>query len=75
MEGCVNGMTTEESKAEMPISVRPKRGVLEGLWIRCPQCKAAIFRKEAEARLNLCPERTYHFYLPVACPHFLYQVL
>lgn len=43
---------------------RQKRGVPEGLWIRCPQCKATIFRKEAEARLNVCPECDYHFYVP-----------
>jgi acetyl-CoA carboxylase carboxyl transferase subunit beta len=41
-----------------------KRGVPEGLWIRCPQCKATVFRKEAESRLNVCPECAYHFYLP-----------
>jgi acetyl-CoA carboxylase carboxyl transferase subunit beta len=41
-----------------------KRGVPEGLWIRCPQCKATIFRKEAESRYNVCPECHYHFYLP-----------
>jgi acetyl-CoA carboxylase carboxyl transferase subunit beta len=41
-----------------------KRGVPEGLWIRCPQCKATIFRKEAESRFNVCPECTHHFYLP-----------
>ena len=43
-----------------------KRGVPEGLWIRCPQvnCKATIFRKESEARFNVCPECDYHFYLP-----------
>ena len=41
-----------------------KRGVPEGLWIRCPQCKATIFRKEAESRCNVCPECNYHFYLP-----------
>src|SRR5438132_8825530 len=41
-----------------------KRGVPEGLWIRCPQCKATIFRKEAESRCNVCPECQYHFYLP-----------
>ncbi len=41
-----------------------KRGVPEGLWIRCPQCKATIFRKEAEGRYNVCPECQYHFYLP-----------
>jgi len=43
---------------------RPKRGVPEGLWIRCPQCKATIFRKEAEGRFNVCPECDYHFYVP-----------
>jgi acetyl-CoA carboxylase carboxyl transferase subunit beta len=43
---------------------RPKRGVPEGLWIRCPQCKATIFRKEAESRFNVCPECAHHFYLP-----------
>jgi len=41
-----------------------KRGVPEGLWIRCPHCKATIFRKEAESRFNVCPECAYHFYLP-----------
>jgi acetyl-CoA carboxylase carboxyl transferase subunit beta len=43
---------------------RRKRGVPEGLWIRCPQCKATIFRKEAESHFNVCPECNYHFYLP-----------
>jgi acetyl-CoA carboxylase carboxyl transferase subunit beta len=46
------------------MTMRPKRGVPEGLWIRCPQCKATIFRKEAEGRFNVCPECAYHFYLP-----------
>jgi acetyl-CoA carboxylase carboxyl transferase subunit beta len=42
---------------------RPKRGVPEGLWIRCPQCKATIFRKEMESRLGVCPECDHHFYV------------
>jgi acetyl-CoA carboxylase carboxyl transferase subunit beta len=45
---------------------RPKRGVPEGLWIRCPQCKATIFRKDAEDRFKVCPECGYHFALPAA---------
>jgi acetyl-CoA carboxylase carboxyl transferase subunit beta len=48
----------------MAIGDRPKRGVPEGVWTQCPQCKATIFRKEAAARLNVCPECDYHFYLP-----------
>jgi acetyl-CoA carboxylase carboxyl transferase subunit beta len=48
----------------MGMAGRPKRGVPEGLWLRCPQCKATIFRKEMEGRCNVCPECDYHFYLP-----------
>lgn len=48
----------------MAMMSRQKRGVPEGLWIRCPQCKATIFRKEAESRFNVCPDCGYHFYLP-----------
>jgi acetyl-CoA carboxylase carboxyl transferase subunit beta len=42
---------------------RPKRGVPEGLWKRCPGCQATIFRKEAERRLGVCPECDYHWYV------------
>jgi acetyl-CoA carboxylase carboxyl transferase subunit beta len=48
----------------MATTGRPKRGVPEGLWIKCPQCKATLFRKETEERLNVCPECDYHFYMP-----------
>ncbi len=42
---------------------RPKRGVPEGLWRRCPGCQNTIFRKEAERRLGVCPECDYHWYV------------
>ncbi len=42
---------------------RQKRGVPEGLWLRCAGCHNAIYRKEAEKRLNVCPECDYHFYV------------
>jgi len=42
---------------------RTKRGVPEGLWIRCPGCKASIYRKEAEKLFNVCPQCEYHFYV------------
>jgi acetyl-CoA carboxylase carboxyl transferase subunit beta len=43
---------------------RPKRGVPEGLWRRCPGCQQTIFRKEAEKRMGVCPECDYHWYVP-----------
>jgi acetyl-CoA carboxylase carboxyl transferase subunit beta len=42
---------------------RPKRGVPEGLWVRCPACKATVFKKDIEARLNVCPECDHHFHV------------
>ena len=42
---------------------RPKRGVPEGLWRRCPGCQQTIFRKEAEKRQGVCPECDYHWYV------------
>lgn len=46
-----------------PAKQQPKRGVPEGLWVRCPGCKASIYRKEAERLLNVCPQCEYHFYV------------
>jgi acetyl-CoA carboxylase carboxyl transferase subunit beta len=41
-----------------------KRGVPEGLWLKCPQCKATVYRKEVENRFHVCPECSYHFRMP-----------
>lgn len=43
---------------------RRKRGVPEGLWLRCPKCSATIFRKQVEKNLRMCPECSHHFYVP-----------
>jgi len=42
---------------------RRKRGVPEGLWMRCPGCQAAVFKKDAEKLLGVCPECEFHFYV------------
>jgi len=41
-----------------------KRGVPEGLWLKCPGCNASVYRKEVAGRLNVCPKCEYHFYVP-----------
>jgi acetyl-CoA carboxylase carboxyl transferase subunit beta len=46
-----------------PPSKRPKRGVPEGLWLRCPGCQQMIFRRQAERALGVCPECDYHWYV------------
>ena len=45
------------------LMARPKRGVPEGLWRRCPGCQQTIFRKEAERQQGVCPECDYHWYV------------
>src|SRR5215468_10730832 len=60
-------MATGHSSTTSPLTPptrRPKRGVPEGLWQRCPGCQQTIFRKEAEKRLGVCPECDYHWYVP-----------
>ncbi len=42
---------------------REKRGVPGGLWLRCKDCGAMIFRKEVERLTNVCPECGHHMYL------------
>lgn len=47
-------------------SPRRKRGVPEGLWLRCDGCGATVFKKTVEERMGVCPEPgcAYHFYVP-----------
>ncbi len=33
----------------------------EGLWTKCPGCRAVIFKADLEANLNVCPKCQYHF--------------
>ena len=47
-------------------ATRKKRGVPEGLWLRCDGCKATVFRKQVEKALGICPECGYHFYVSAA---------
>jgi acetyl-CoA carboxylase carboxyl transferase subunit beta len=44
-------------------SGQPRRGIPEGLWIRCPGCGDSIYRKELEKNLNVCPKCRYHNYV------------
>ncbi len=50
-----------------------KKGVPEGLWKLCEGCNQTIFRKEAEKRLNVCPECNHHWY--VSAPDRISQIL
>ncbi|MEI8196610.1 MAG: acetyl-CoA carboxylase, carboxyltransferase subunit beta [Phycisphaerae bacterium] len=40
--------------------------VPEGLWLKCPECSALIYRKTMEEQLHSCPECKYHFRVSAA---------
>lgn len=51
------------SQTQHASMTRKKRDIPAGTWIQCPGCKSAVFRKEAEKRLNVCPECDFHMYV------------
>lgn len=57
-------MSTVQSQSSQNSGSRvEKKGVPEGLWIRCPGCGETIYRKEMERNLNVCPKCNYHMYV------------
>jgi acetyl-CoA carboxylase carboxyl transferase subunit beta len=43
------------------VNDRRKTVRTEGLWIQCGSCRQAIFKKDLEANLNVCPKCGHHF--------------
>jgi acetyl-CoA carboxylase carboxyl transferase subunit beta len=71
--GSAVGEGTSEAIGALANHSPKKRGVPEGLWLKCPGCGASVYRKEVEGRLNVCPKCEYHFY--VSAPDRVAQVL
>ena len=38
----------------------PKKGVPEGLWMKCPSCEETLFKKAVESNLWVCPKCQHH---------------
>lgn len=41
-------------------SADKRKEIPEGLWIKCPECLAFLFRSEIERNLEVCPKCGYH---------------
>lgn len=39
--------------------------IVEGMWVKCPVCRAIIFKREIERNLKVCPKCQYHFPLSI----------
>jgi acetyl-CoA carboxylase carboxyl transferase subunit beta len=42
-------------------SLRPRKEMPEGLWMRCPGCEHMLYKSAVEKNLNVCPECNHHF--------------
>lgn len=49
--------------SKIRISSEKKKEIPEGLWIKCPECTAFLFRTEIERNLEVCPKCGYHMRL------------
>ncbi len=37
-----------------------KKGVPEGIWVKCPECASVLYQVELEQNLNVCPKCDFH---------------
>ena len=42
-------------------SLKPRREMPEGLWVKCPGCEHMLYKSAVEENLNVCPECDHHF--------------
>jgi len=44
-------------------SLKPRKDVPAGLWLRCPGCEHMLYRASVRDNLDVCPSCNYHFRL------------
>lgn len=42
-------------------SLKPRKELPEGLWLRCPGCEHIIYKKTVTQNQDICPECSHHF--------------
>jgi acetyl-CoA carboxylase carboxyl transferase subunit beta len=54
-------------KTRKPIETPDKASrVPEGLWVKCPSCSRALYHKDLEESLQVCPHCAHHFRMSAA---------
>jgi len=54
-------MTKEAKSKWNGFSLKPRKEMPEGLWMRCSACKHLLYKKTVEKNFNVCPECNHHF--------------
>ncbi|MHC4643497.1 MAG: acetyl-CoA carboxylase, carboxyltransferase subunit beta [Planctomycetota bacterium] len=47
-------------------SLKPRKEMPEGLWMKCQGCEHMLYKSAVEKNLNVCPECDYHFRIDAA---------
>ncbi len=47
-------------------SLKPRKEMPEGLWVRCLGCEHMLYKSAVEKNLNVCPQCGYHFRIEAA---------
>ncbi|MHC4105405.1 MAG: acetyl-CoA carboxylase, carboxyltransferase subunit beta [Planctomycetota bacterium] len=42
-------------------SLKPRKEMPEGLWVRCPGCEHMLYKSAVEKNFNVCPDCDHHF--------------
>ncbi len=42
-------------------SLKPRKEMPEGLWVRCPGCEHMLYKSAVEKNFNVCPDCNFHF--------------
>jgi acetyl-CoA carboxylase carboxyl transferase subunit beta len=59
-------MTKEKKSKWNGFSLKPRREMPEGLWMKCPACEHMLYKSSVEKSLNVCPECDHHFRIDAA---------
>jgi acetyl-CoA carboxylase carboxyl transferase subunit beta len=54
-------MAKEKKNKWNGFSLKPRKEMPEGLWMRCPGCEHMLYKSTVQKNLDVCPECKHHF--------------
>jgi acetyl-CoA carboxylase carboxyl transferase subunit beta len=62
----INTMTKQSKSQWDGFSLKPRKEMPEGLWLKCPGCGKTLFQKAVAENMDVCPECDHHFRIGAA---------
>ena len=54
-------MTKKPKATWNGFSLKPRKEMPEGLWVRCPGCEHMLYKSAVQKNLDVCPSCNHHF--------------